>query len=105
MAAATGYGNSGDNLALAKWLEDNHDAMRRIYFDEWVEIVAEQKPLIELLMQQANTTNPLAAVIPVCKTIPDADISRCLLLAVATEMITRGHNRRSQRGRDSRLTN
>lgn len=88
----TGYDHSGSNLGLAKWLEANHDNMRQIYFDDWAEIVAEQKPLIEQLMQRDNTNNPLSAVIPVCKTIPNGDMSRLLLLAVATEMITRGHN-------------
>lgn len=77
------------NFTLAKWLEDNHDDMRRIYFGEWAEIVGEQKPLIEDLMKKANTDNPLSAVIPVCETIPVGDMSRLILLAVATEMITR----------------
>lgn len=92
LAALTGYDHSGSNLGMAKWLEANHDNMRQIYFDDWAEIVAEQKPLIEQLMQRDNTNNPLSAVIPVCKTIPNGDMSRLLLLAVATEMITRGHN-------------
>jgi len=83
IAAATG------NAKLAVWLEQNHDDMRRIYFDEWVEIVSEQKPLIEELMKRAKTDNPLSAVLPVCETIPVSDMSRLLLLAVATEMITR----------------
>lgn len=90
-------GQPRDNLYLAKWLEGNHDDMRRIYFDDWVDIVKEQKPLIEGLMKKANTDNPLSAVIPVCQKIPVGDMSRLLLLAVATEMVTRSHNGPDQR--------
>jgi hypothetical protein len=76
-------------LKLAEWLQEVHDEVKRIYIDEWAEIVAEQKPLIEQLMSRQKTDNPLSAVLPVCKGIPRSDPSRLLLLAVAAEMILR----------------
>lgn len=73
-------------------LEDNLDAMRRLHIDEWVEIVTEMKPMIEELMRRAKTTNPIEAVVPVVKKMHEDDKSPLLVLAVATEMVIRGHN-------------
>ena len=78
-----------ENLETATRLEQLRSAMKSVYGEQWEEIIAEQRPIIESLMERDGHNNPIKAVIPVAKQMRADGHDPLLVLAVAAELIYR----------------
>jgi hypothetical protein len=81
--------NNLENLHTAQKLEKLRAAMASIHGETWEEIVAEQRPLIEGLMERDGHDNPIKAVMPVVKEMKRDGECPLLILAVAAEITLR----------------
>lgn len=86
--------NDGNNdadpissIALGMKIEANLNAWKRVFGDEWPQVVAEQQPSIETLMEKDDISNPIKAVTPVATAMCNDGEDGSILLAVAAQMI------------------
>lgn len=62
------------------------DTMKRLKGDKWQADSLPYRDLLNRLMKQHNTDNPLAVATPIAKELDEKGVSPLMLLAVAADM-------------------
>ena len=63
-----------------------HSLIKRAYVNCWDDVVAEQRPFIELIMREDGHSDPLRAVVPYVSDMEKRGQDPSLIIAVAYEL-------------------
>ncbi len=63
-----------------------HRFIKKVYSEVWEDVVNEQRPYIELIMQQDGHSDPLRAVVPYVSDMEKRNQDPSLIIAVAYEL-------------------
>lgn len=78
-----------ENLLIAQKLESARATMKTLLADKWDDVVEEQRPFVEGLMEAQGHDNAIKAVMPVVKKMMADGKCALLVLAVAAEITLR----------------